>query len=79
MASQFKDYIGDGAYVDFDGYSVVLTTEDGLRATNTIVLEPEVLVAFERWVKRLREWIAAQQEEKGARAAAPQTEKEAGK
>lgn len=37
-----KSYLGDGVYVDFDGFGLVLTTEDGLRATNTIVLEPEV-------------------------------------
>lgn len=60
--AKFKTYIGDGAYVDFDGYAVILTTEDGIRATNTVVMEPEVLVEFERWVKRLREWIAARSE-----------------
>lgn len=38
-----KEYIGDGCYVDFDGYALTLTTEQGMGyATNTIVLEPEV-------------------------------------
>ena len=35
-----KVYLGDGAYVDFDGYALVLTTEDGISVTNTVVLEP---------------------------------------
>lgn len=43
-----KQYIGDGVYIDFDD-GLVLTTEDGIRTTNRIVLEPDVwraLVAF---------------------------------
>ncbi len=36
-------YLGDGVYADFDGFAVVLTTEDGVSVTNRIVLEPEVL------------------------------------
>lgn len=41
-----KRYLGDGVYVDFDGFAIVVTTEDGYRATNTIVLEPEVVGAL---------------------------------
>jgi hypothetical protein len=37
-----KKYIGDGVYCEFDGYAFVLTTENGIDVTNTIVLEPEV-------------------------------------
>ena len=50
-----KTYLGDGCYADFDGYSYVLTTEDGIRTTNTIVLEPEVLVALQIFVMRMRD------------------------
>lgn len=42
-------YLGDGAYARFDGFAVELFTSNGLRTTNTIVCEPEVLrelVAF---------------------------------
>ena len=48
-------YLGDGVYAMFDGLSIVLTTENGYRTTNTVVLDPEVLVNFELWLKRLRE------------------------
>ena len=41
-----KRYLGDGAYVIFDGWFVVLTAENGIHATDTVVLEPEVLQAF---------------------------------
>ncbi len=37
-----KIYIGDGVYVEWDGYAFVLTTENGIEITNTIVLEPDV-------------------------------------
>jgi hypothetical protein len=39
----YKAYLGDGVYADFDGYAVVLTTENGIDTTNRIVLEPEIL------------------------------------
>lgn len=29
--SPLRAYLGDAVYVDFDGFSVVLTTEDGVR------------------------------------------------
>lgn len=49
-----KSYLGDGAYVEFDGYALVLTTEDGLRTTNRIVLGPEVYAALLAYVSRLK-------------------------
>jgi len=52
-----KAYLGDSVYADFDGYAVVLTTENGLGPSNTIVLEPEVIAALDRYVKQLREAI----------------------
>lgn len=48
-----KEYLGDAVYAQFDGFGIKLTTEDGMRATNTIVLEPEVIMAFVDYVKRL--------------------------
>lgn len=48
-----KAYIGDGVYIDFDGYGIVLTTEDGVSVTNTIVLEPYVYRALTEYVEHL--------------------------
>ena len=52
-----KDYIGDGVYVDFDGYHIVLTAENGVYATDTIALEPPVFEALLRFNARLQEAI----------------------
>lgn len=48
-----KQYLGDGVYAKYDGFAVVLTTEDGVRVTNTVVLEPEVYGALVKFVERL--------------------------
>lgn len=48
-----KEYLGDAVYVDFDGYDVTLTTEDGYSTTNRIVLEPVVYAALVAYVQRM--------------------------
>jgi len=49
-----KEYIGDSVYAEYDGYSVKLTTENGLPSdpSNTIFLEPEVLQSLNYFVER---------------------------
>lgn len=43
-----KVYLGDSVYAEFDGYAFVLTTQnDESGPSNTIVLEPEILRAFD--------------------------------
>ena len=53
----FKKYLGDGAYAEFDGYYIVLTTSDyGITVTNRICLEKEVfktLVEYEKMIKKV--------------------------
>ena len=49
-----KVYLGDGAYARFDGYGIVLTAENGIRATDTIYLEPEVYRALVAFVDSLK-------------------------
>lgn len=48
MSKAEKQYIGDGVYAEFDGWALLLTTENGIEATNTIVLETQ---------RRHAEWI----------------------
>lgn len=54
MATSNVVYLGDGLYASFDGFSIRLYTSDGIRDTNEVFLEPEVLVRFESFVASLR-------------------------
>lgn len=58
-----KRYLGDGAYVAFDGFAFVLTAENGIRATDRIVLEPEVFHALTQFVDEVRAAIRASRDE----------------
>lgn len=49
-----KVYLGDGAFAAFDGFSIILTTSDGLEDTNTIYLEPNAWATLEEFVASLR-------------------------
>lgn len=56
-----ETFLGDGAYASLDDYGrVVLTTghHDPRQADNVVVLEPEVLAEFERWLAGLRAAVA---------------------
>jgi hypothetical protein len=50
-----KAYLGDSVYAEFDGFGIVLTTENGMGASNTIVLEPDVLRALNEFVERIKQ------------------------
>lgn len=41
-----KEYLGDSVYAEIENGMVKLTTENGLGASNTIFLEPQVLDAL---------------------------------
>lgn len=41
-----KTYLGDGVYAEQKDGRLVLTTEDGIRTTNEIFLEPEIIDAL---------------------------------
>ena len=49
----FRVYIGDSVYVGYDGYHIILTTENGYPddPRNRIALEPAVYNALQVWVK----------------------------
>lgn len=51
--STTKEYIGDGTYVEFDGYGLWLTTENGISTTNRIYLEPSVWTNLVQYMKNL--------------------------
>ena len=56
-----KRYLGDGAYVEFDGYHIRLTTENGFEVTNRVALDPDVWRSFKLWGKELDEFIREHQ------------------
>ena len=41
-----KKYLGDGVYIEHNGYHWVLTTENGIEVTNTIYLDSYVAQAL---------------------------------
>jgi hypothetical protein len=57
----FKQYLGDSVYAKFDGYHIVLTTENGYPddPRNTIALEPDVFDALNRYVDFLKRELSA--------------------
>ena len=50
-----KQYLGDGVYVDTEDGCLLLTTENGLRITNMIFLEPCVFTALTQYATRLKQ------------------------
>lgn len=52
---KFKRYLGDAVYADYDGFNIILTTENGIEVDNRIVLDPEVLEALNNYVAKLKE------------------------
>ena len=46
-----KLYLGDGAYVTYDGFNVWITVFDGTATTEKVCLEPEVLKRFLAFLK----------------------------
>lgn len=48
-----KDYIGDGVYVEYDGYGITLKANSPDAPTDTIYLEPFVLTNLQNFVQRV--------------------------
>jgi len=55
--NEIKIYLGDGAYAAQGRFAgeIVLTTEDGYRATNTIYLDAHTLKALDEFRENLKE------------------------
>ena len=54
-----KEYLGDSVYAEFDGFHIVLTTNNGEGPTNTICLEPAVMDELWQYQQRLAQAIQA--------------------
>jgi hypothetical protein len=50
---KYRIYIGDGVYAGWNGYAIVLTTENGERVKNIIYLEPEHYLTLRLWFENL--------------------------
>lgn len=55
MSEDNKIYVGDGVYAEWTGYSLILTTSNGLQDTDTIHLEPWMLKVLKALVDRFQE------------------------
>ena len=53
MTADTKEYIGDGIYAAFDGYMLILTTENGIDVTNRIGIEPREWAKLTNYVEAL--------------------------
>lgn len=51
MSNLPREYLGDGVYVAYDGYQLILTAEGSQH--NVIYMDPYVYVALEAFVKKL--------------------------
>jgi hypothetical protein len=49
-----RKYLGDGAYVDSDGWHVILTTANGLNETNRIYLDPRCVENLIEYIESLK-------------------------
>ena len=49
------DYLGDGAYVGYTGYSYILFTTDGQTVHNEVHLEANELKALNHFIERMRQ------------------------
>lgn len=54
-----KEYLGDSVYISFDGFGFELTTDNGMGASNTIYLEPNVYRALFAYVEQTKESLRA--------------------
>ena len=53
MIKPKKEYLSDGAYVEFDGESIILTAENGISVTDRVVLDGVGLRLFLAFVAPL--------------------------
>ncbi len=55
MEETHQEYLGDGVYVSFDGYHILLRANDH-QSKHVIALEPQVLMALDKYRENLPSW-----------------------
>jgi hypothetical protein len=70
MKDSKKTYLGDSVYAQFDGYHIILTTENGLPddPSNRIALEPQVIGLLKRYYDRVWDEATKKRSEEEANA-----------
>lgn len=51
----YREYLGDGLYADFDGYQILLAANNGITDTDVVYLEPEVLKKFFTYIELIEQ------------------------
>jgi len=49
-----KQYLGDGLYVEFDGYQIALKANDPDNPTDTVYLDEHTLTSFLAFVESIK-------------------------
>jgi hypothetical protein len=49
------EYLGDGAYVGFTGYSYILFTTNGITVQNEVHLEGNEIKVLNRFIEKMKE------------------------
>ena len=55
MSKKPVEYLGDGVYVEYDGFGFMLLANDHENPTDKVYLEPEVLKALNGFVEKSKE------------------------
>lgn len=56
-------YLGDGVYVMWDGYHVVIMANSHIQPTDVIYFDPYVLKSFMKYVERLERQLQEKDEQ----------------
>ena len=54
MSVTDKTYLGDGLYAAWDGEYIILSAENGIRATDTVYLDAETWAELVDYIDRLK-------------------------
>ena len=55
-----KDYIDDGAYAEWNGHALILTTSDGIHDTNRIEFDSHGIGILEQYIAKIKAAVLAE-------------------